>query len=442
MMGLGSAGFMTDLTFNGGVVGVSIGNQQFTMRNLVFNNCGTAISQLWDWGWVYQGISINNCGIGIDISAGGSSAQNVGSVILIDSSITNTPVGIITSWTQNSAPATAGSLILENVQLSNVPVAIQSNTGGAILPGTGGSMTIPAWGEGHQYLPNGPTQFQGAITPNTRPASLLAPNGRYFTQSKPQYNTLPLSAFRSVRAAGAVGNGVADDTDALQSIVNSATAAGAVVFIDAGTYRVTNTIFIPPGARIVGEGFSIIMSSGPTFNDMSRPKPVLKVGNAGDTGRVEMSDLIISTQGQQMGATLIEWNLASASNAPSGMWDVHTRIGGTAGSGLQLSNCAKDPTGTGKNGENRNNNCIGAFMSMHITPSASGLYMENNWLWTADHDIDDSSNRQITIYNGRGLLVESAIGNIWLFVPLPSSSFLSFPLPSPSKMILTEYNDG
>ena len=45
---------MTDLTFNGGLIGAQVGNQQFTMRNLTFNNCVTAISQIWNWGWVYQ----------------------------------------------------------------------------------------------------------------------------------------------------------------------------------------------------------------------------------------------------------------------------------------------------------------------------------------------------------------------------------------------------
>ena len=37
----GSGGFLTDLTFNGGATGASMGNQQFTMRNMKFNNCKT-----------------------------------------------------------------------------------------------------------------------------------------------------------------------------------------------------------------------------------------------------------------------------------------------------------------------------------------------------------------------------------------------------------------
>ena len=400
---------MTDITFNGGIVGASVGNQQFTMRNLVFNNCVTAISQIWNWGWVYQGISINNCQKGINISAGGSSAQSVGSITLIDSSISNTPIGIITAYTSSSSPATAGSMILENVVLTNVPTAIQLTVGTTVLAGTTATMTISGWGDGHEYVNGGgPTQFEGPFAANSRPASLL--NGtNYYTQSKPQYNTLPLSSFQSVRTSGAAGNGVKDDTYALQQAINDATAAGKVVFFDAGTYLINSTLLIPAGAKLVGEGYSVIMSSGSFFNNMASPQPVVRVGQAGDSGVVEWSDMIVATQGTQAGAILIEWNLASSSGSPSGMWDVHTRIGGFTGSNLQTAQCAKTPGSTVVNTA-----CIGAYMSMHVTPSASGLYMENVWLWTADHDIDDPSNGQITIYNGRGLYIESTAGTIWL----------------------------
>jgi glucan 1,3-beta-glucosidase len=56
------------------------------MRNLTFNNAVTAISHIWNWGWTYQGININNCQLGIDISTGGSDQQGVGSITLFDSS--------------------------------------------------------------------------------------------------------------------------------------------------------------------------------------------------------------------------------------------------------------------------------------------------------------------------------------------------------------------
>jgi glucan 1,3-beta-glucosidase len=190
------------LTFNGGKIGASIGNQQFTMRNLVFNNCVTAILQLWDWEWLYQGITINNCQKGIDISSVGSGQVVVGSVTVIDSTISNTPVGIVTSF--GTPPATGNSLILENVVLTAVPIAVQQLNGATALAGTTGTTTIAAWGQGHEYTPTGPTTLSGSFTPNSRPASLLS-GSKYYTRSKPQYETLSASQFSSVRTAGATG---------------------------------------------------------------------------------------------------------------------------------------------------------------------------------------------------------------------------------------------
>lgn len=85
--------------------------------------------------------------------------------------------------------------------------------------------------------------------------------------------------------------------------------------------------------------------------------------------------MIVSTRGQQQGAVLIEYNLASST--PSGIWDVHTRIGGFAGSNLQKAQC---PT----SGSQPNSACIAAYTSLHVTSSGSGLYLENNWLWVAE----------------------------------------------------------
>jgi glucan 1,3-beta-glucosidase len=63
------------------------------------------------------------------MSAGGSYSQLVGSAILLDVEISNTPLGIMTATTSSSQPHTSGSLILDNVKLTNVPVAIQGANG-------------------------------------------------------------------------------------------------------------------------------------------------------------------------------------------------------------------------------------------------------------------------------------------------------------------------
>jgi len=123
--------------------------------------------------------------------------------------------------------------------------------------------------------------------------------------------------------------------------------------------------------------------------------------------------MIVSSRGQQQGAVLIQWNLASA-GTPSGMWDVHTRVGGFQGSNLQAAQCPTTPS-EAVTPANVKADCIAAFMSMQVTASASGLYMENNWLWTADHDVEDPNETQITVYAGRGLLIESTAGGLWLY---------------------------
>ena len=479
---------MNDLIFYGGLYGGNFGNQQFTMRNLTFYNSVTAINQLWDWGWTYETISINNCSVGLNMSTGGPTGQTVGSITFFDSSITDTPIGIITAHSPSQASTmTNGSLILENVVLNNVPVAVQGPGNTTALAGTAGALTISAWGQGHSYTPNGPVIFEGPISPNPRPASLLA-GGRYYQRSKPQYETVPVSQFLSARSVGARGDGVTDDTAALQSAISTASTSNKILFVDAGTYKVTSTLNVPGNSRMVGESYSVIMGSGAYFSNMNSPQPIVRIGQPGEVGYVEWSDMIVSTQGATAGAVLIEWNLSSSGGRPgspssawtgpssttwagpaphtwpasapstypvssfhswsglssaystgvpsgrpsastsrsgtapfsdgsdgqpSGMWDVHARVGGFAGSNLQLQHCPATPNITIPPAP-INSACIAAFMTMHITSSASNLYLENVWLWTADHDVEDANLTQITVYNGRGLYVEPTTGPIWL----------------------------
>jgi len=92
------------------------------------------------------------------------------------------------------------------------------------------------------------------------------------------------------------------------------------------------------------------------------------------------------------------------------MWDVHWRIGGSAGTGLQSDTCAKNP-GT-QHGPN--SACEGAFLLFHATSQSAGVYLENTWMWVADHELDLPDHGQIDIYNGRGMLIESQ-GPSWFW---------------------------
>ncbi len=60
--------------------------------------------------------------------------------------------------------------------------------------------------------------------------------------------------------------------------------------------------------------------------------------------------------------------------------DAHVRIGGALGTGLKPDECPPVRNGI-------NENCSAASLMMHITKEASA-YLENVWLWVADHLIE------------------------------------------------------
>jgi hypothetical protein len=422
----GSGGFMTDLTFNGGKYGAFFGNQQFTTRNLTFNNCQTAVYMNWNWvcplspcissesdnlqAWTLSGLNINNCGVGIDMANGGISSQTVGSVLLVDSTISNTPIGVSTAYS-TSEGATNGTLIIDNVDFTqNVPVAVSDAASKSTV--LSGNAVVSSWTQGRSYAgANKGTVGRSAATAPTKPAGLLnSATGHVFTRSKPQYENEPVTAFKSVKAAGAKGDGVTDDTAAIQALFDSV-GDSDIVYFDHGAYLITSTVKVPKSIKITGEVWPLIMAGGTSsFNDQTKPAPVFQVGQPGDVGSVEMSDLVFETLGPQPGAILMEWNVGEASQGSVGMWDVHFRIGGTAGTQLQSDKCAKNPTVTAA----ANSACEGAFLLLHVTKTAA-IYLENNWFWVADHELDLADHNQINIFNGRGVLIESHDGPVWLY---------------------------
>lgn len=81
------------------------------------------------------------------------------------------------------------------------------------------------------------------------------------------------------------------------------------------------------------------------------------------------------------------------------------RIGGAIGTALQLVDCPASNSVT--------NNCIAGSMMFHMTSTGSD-YLENIWLWAADHDIDDPKSTNISVFVARGMLIESH-GPVWLY---------------------------
>ncbi|KAK2747757.1 hypothetical protein FQN57_001787 [Myotisia sp. PD_48] len=505
----GSGGFMTDLVFNGGNYGAFFGNQQFTTRNLTFNDCNTAIYMNWNWAWTFKSLTVNNCRVGLNMSNGGFN-QTVGSVLILDSKITGTDTGVITSFNDRSIPESGGSLILENVDFGSSKVAVAGADGRTIVAG---NTVVKHFIQGNSWTPDGrskakrsesideviapleireatpaeddtcraititstiirtapppntesqvptashsdiptnvPTSPQSSVLPSatsdaspsaptpstsptgsppgacpstqvvkarvqtalpqpSKPAVLLDNSGKVFERSKPQYENIPVDKFISVKSAGAKGDGQTDDTKAIQAVLDSA-KPDQIVYFDHGAYLITSTIKVPKNIKITGEIWPLLMATGKAFSDKNNPIPMLQVGQPGDKGVVEISDLMLETKGPAPGAILIQWNVAGETQGSAGMWDVHARVGGSAGTELQSNTCAKTPNSP----TTPNPKCEGAFMLVHLTKTASA-YFENNWFWVSDHELDLSDHGQINIYNGRGVLIEST-GPVWLY---------------------------
>jgi glucan 1,3-beta-glucosidase len=132
----------------------------------------------------------------------------------------------------------------------------------------------------------------------------------FMSDQSPNMHTVLESQFSSVRDSGAKGDGVTDDTTALTQVIAQAAKSGKIVFFDAGTYKIMSTLYIPSGSKIVGESYPNIIGSGSFFSDISKPRPVTRVGTTHERGSIEWSDMIVSTQGATAGAILIELNLA------------------------------------------------------------------------------------------------------------------------------------
>ena len=401
---------MSDLIFNGGSFGAWVGNQQFTTRNLTFNSCGTAIYMNWNWLWALKSLSINNCTVGIDMTSGTAANQSVGSITVQDSQFANTPTGILTASGNNSQPTTGGTLVIDNVDFSSCPVAVANGHD----PVLAGNTKVNSWVQGRAY--NTPDQNspipgsaqQGSLTAPSKPAALLGVQGAVFERSKPQYRRTPVASFVSVKSKGAKGDGKTDDTAAIQAVLDGAVDTD-IIYFDHGDYVVSNTVKVPKDIRITGEVWPVILASGSVFQDQSNPAPVFQIGQPGDQGSAELSDLIFSTAGPQPGAILIEWNVQEASQGSCGMWDVHMRLGGATGTQLQSDKCSKQPNVTAP----ANPSCMAAHTLLHVTKQAS-MYLENSWFWVADHELDLPDHSQIDVYNGRGVLVESQ-GPVWMY---------------------------
>lgn len=229
----GSGGFFSDMVITGGAIGMYLGNQQFTTRKIRLDGCLTAIKMNFDWLWTFTQITITNSDVGIDMTNGGFSNQAIGSLVLLDSTI-SAPQGILTPYAPGySSPQAAGTLILENVDFTGSPAAISAAGGTQARTVLAGGRVIPLFAQGNAWTTAGQalngqtfngttctyqnssqtaysaqeTTIQRQLAPIPRPSNLVDSNGQYVYRVKPQYENLAWSQFLSAKANGLLGDG-------------------------------------------------------------------------------------------------------------------------------------------------------------------------------------------------------------------------------------------
>ncbi|KAK0624163.1 pectate lyase superfamily protein-domain-containing protein [Immersiella caudata] len=398
----GSGGHMSDLTFNGGNIGICLkltwvstlggGNQQFTAQRLKFNNVKTAVSMIWDWGWMWKSIEIENSRIGFNLSSG-SGGGHVGSITIVDSAFKKVEVAILVADTNVTVDGRT-SLSLDNVLFDGVTTWLreQDAKGSKDTKVSGSRKAVDSLTIGRAYSDTILEKESVREYKTVREKSLLSavnplglPQNPYAERPKPQYEGFQASDFVHSKDS-CKGDGVTDDTACLQRLLNN-NANKNIVFIDAGTYILTDTLLVPPGSRIVGECWAQLAAYGSKFQDVKKPTPLIQIGRNNERGVYELQDLVFTSKGQTPGAVFVEWNGRGHAGEPgsAGMWDCHVRVGGALGTELTSKECPPSRSGT-------NPGCQGGSLMMHLTRRASA-YLENVWLWVADH--------------ARGFLIES-----------------------------------
>ena len=259
----------------------------------------------------------------------------MGSIILQDSVFNNVQTGILTTFSTNSTPVSGGTAVIDNVDFRGADVAIAFPNGTTILPG--GSI-VDSWVQGRVYSAYSAQEHVGNLTcylpqadsariqqmvgaPN-KPSVLTTNgigNGSIVERGKPQYQNVDVSSFVSVKNHNAKGDGITDDTAAIQAIFDAA-QPGQIIYFDYGAYVIRNTVNVPSNIRIQGEIWPMIMADGssPAFSDQTNPQPVFRVGQPGDVGNVEITELVFETLGPAPGAILVEWNVAGTAPGDAG----------------------------------------------------------------------------------------------------------------------------
>ncbi|KAH3006943.1 hypothetical protein KXW60_003497 [Aspergillus fumigatus] len=323
--------------------------------------------------------------------------HGVGSFVLVDAVTANTPSGTLTSLYSTNSTA----FLLQNVEFYNIEKAIMAEQrADPILAGGGRTTCSLMHGALASTLRMQMFNLLRKVLPTMQRAKELVSPISY---NKGTFNFSPA---------------VDHNTPILDtaSVFTVAVNLSSIVYIPHGVYKVTDTLKIPKGSRIIGQAWSQIMATGPKFQDADDPHVAVQVPPLELSWWNEIS-MNLARGRQDYGVSFLSATYS------------HFRVGGAKGSHLQASECPKKQFPLIKQ------DYIAASLLLRITSSASA-YLENVWAWTADHDLDVKSQDPIDVFSARGILVESH-GPTWMYGTASEHNVLyQYQLPGAQKIVM------
>ncbi|KAI5307802.1 hypothetical protein KEM55_007378, partial [Ascosphaera atra] len=393
----GSTLALSDITIEGGAIGIwQNGHQQMLYKGITFlrNRVGLKI----DGGnaVVLLGCTFNTVGTSIAHTSGtpGVTAVDCKSV---DS-------GVFFKSSGGEVPSIAiESLDLDRVNEDVVQLPLMQYTLGPtkrVDTFTYGNTVDKETESGATY---------GASKATRERPQVIAPDGHLPTVPAPTYAEAKAEDFINVKdnttngGHTVHGDDTHDDTENLNAVLRHAADRGKIAYFPFGVYRVQHTLHVPLMSRLVGEAWATISAHGTAFADPKNPLPGVQVGNATDSpGVAQISDMRFTVSRVLPGAIILQLNAAGSRPADVGVWNSMVTVGGTKG--------ARDVADTCTDVDRQ---CRAAYTGLHLAGNSSA-YVENTWVWVADHMAEPDGAGGVYIAAKQGVRVESDRGT-WLY---------------------------
>lgn len=298
-VGQGSTIQVADVSFSYGDTGILVRNQQATLKNMKFVDTTTGIT-------IAGGFAMNILNPTFD-TVGNCVTQTNGQpwLSIVDANVVNS--GILLQTVQYP------NFMLENaVRDNNNAMAVAG--GKAVV---GGIQKVGHYVYGNTYGKNPPYQTGNTPSAGRRPSSLLV-NGKFPIVTPNQHTDKTAADVINLKDTSqnggikVLGDGNNIDGPGLQAGLNKAASAGKIAYLPFGVYRVDDTLTIPPGTILFGNGWSTIQGIGQNFKTESNPRPVVQVGAPGSSGTAEIHDIRVNAGEQLPGGILVQVNMAGS----------------------------------------------------------------------------------------------------------------------------------